>query len=1082
MPIGGQRRGSGRYVATVLFVDIAGSTERAAQIGDAAWKNLLGRYYAIVREGLRRFGGREIDTAGDGLFAVFGAPVDAIGCAFAVRDGAAALDLAVRSGLHVGEVQSIQGKVGGIAVHIGARIAAVAAPGDVLVSSTVKDLVAGARLRFEDRGEADLKGVPERWRLFAASPPVDEPVERATSGARSAGPRPASLRGRAALVGIVAIAFVTVSAGAVILNGQRPISPPTASALAGTAAPTAQIAATPTASPAAPSPSVVQSLVVAATASATPTPIVVGANSVGRMDASGRVTETATVGGLPDGVAVANGSLWVANTTDGTVTRLDSTTARPIDTIPVGASPSGIVAGFGAIWVANSGERTVQRIDPTTNTVVATITVGISPAQLATDGKWVWVTNRLDGSISRIDPNDDAVTTFPVGQTPVGVATGLGAVWVTDFDSGTVVRLDSRSGVAAAPIHVGNGPATVAVSADAVWVANTRDGTVSRIDPSTSSVRAVIPVGDEPSGVAIASGAVWVAVSSTSEMVRIDSRTGEVLRFAVGASPQGLVMDGDQPIFTARAPEGSHRGGTLRIVSGSDTFPNSPDPAFANYLPSSLTLLTNDTLVAYKRVGGPDGSTLVPDLATSIPIPTDSGRTYTFQLVPGVSYSTGIPVRASDVRRSIERAQAAIAPYASFDIIGAHHCQAAKPCDLSKGIVVDDQAGTVTFRLVAPDPLFLYDLAQTNAAILPAGTQAKNSEVPLPATGPYMLDLFRAGHEVRLVRNPRFHEWSRAAQPDGYPDVIDWTLAPPGTDPSSLVEAGLADMDADTIPPERLASIGTRLPAQLHVASSTETFFEFLNTRLPPFNDVRVRRAVNFAVDRQAAINAYGGLLEARVTCQVVPPTFAGYQPYCPYTVNPDASGTWRGRDLATARSLIDAAGVKGQAVTVYGLDLPGHREVARYFAGLLTQLGFTATTRLLSLDAMFTPPSGILTHASNVQMAGFWYAAPAPIASTMIAGTFTCPDFPNVPYNGFPQQFCERSIDAQVTKALALDQSGDRSAANALWAQIDRRIVDAAPAVMAFNPTDVAFVSKRVGNFQHHPVWQILFDQLWVQ
>jgi class 3 adenylate cyclase len=164
--IGGQRRGSGRYVATVLFVDIAGSTERAAQIGDAAWKDLLGRYYALVRQGLRRFGGREIDTAGDGLFAVFEVPVDAIGCAFTVRDGAAALGLAVRSGLHIGEVQSIQGKVGGIAVHIGARIAATAAPAEVLVSSTVKDLVAGSGISFEDRGEYELKGVGA-WRLYS---------------------------------------------------------------------------------------------------------------------------------------------------------------------------------------------------------------------------------------------------------------------------------------------------------------------------------------------------------------------------------------------------------------------------------------------------------------------------------------------------------------------------------------------------------------------------------------------------------------------------------------------------------------------------------------------------------------------------------------------------------------------------------------------------------------------------------------------------------------------------------------------------------------------------------------------------
>jgi peptide/nickel transport system substrate-binding protein len=215
----------------------------------------------------------------------------------------------------------------------------------------------------------------------------------------------------------------------------------------------------------------------------------------------------------------------------------------------------------------------------------------------------------------------------------------------------------------------------------------------------------------------------------------------------------------------------------------------------------------------------------------------------------------------------------------------------------------------------------------------------------------------------------------------------------------------------------------------------------------------------------------------------VVPPTFAGYEPYCPYTVLPDASGSWKGPDLATARTLIDQAGVKGQSVTVYGLDLPGHDAVARYFTDLLNSLGFKATTKLLSLDDMFAPPNGAVTHPSDVQVAGFWFFAQPPVAGTMIAGTFTCPDFPTTfGYTGYPTEFCDRDLDQQVRKAHALDQTGDRAAANAAWAQIDRKIVEAAPAAMLFNPTDVTLVSKRVGNFQHHPAWLVLLDQLWVQ
>ena len=148
---------SGRFLTTILFVDIVGSTELAGEIGDAAWRSLLGRYLALARDRLKRLGGREIDTAGDGLFAAFPVPADAVACAMAIRDAAAGLGVSVRAGLHMGEVETIDGKVGGIAVHIGARIAAAAGRGEVLVSSTVRDLVTGSRLRFEDRGEVPLK-------------------------------------------------------------------------------------------------------------------------------------------------------------------------------------------------------------------------------------------------------------------------------------------------------------------------------------------------------------------------------------------------------------------------------------------------------------------------------------------------------------------------------------------------------------------------------------------------------------------------------------------------------------------------------------------------------------------------------------------------------------------------------------------------------------------------------------------------------------------------------------------------------------------------------------------------------------
>ncbi|MDP9295663.1 MAG: adenylate/guanylate cyclase domain-containing protein [Actinomycetota bacterium] len=155
-----------RLLTTVLFTDIVGSTQLAAREGDRRWKALLEQHHETVRRELERFRGVEIDTAGDGFLASFDGPARAVRCALAVREAVGALGLEVRSGVHTGECELIGNKIGGIAVHIGARVAALAEPGQVLVSSTLKDLVAGSGLSFEDRGEHELKGVPDRRRLF----------------------------------------------------------------------------------------------------------------------------------------------------------------------------------------------------------------------------------------------------------------------------------------------------------------------------------------------------------------------------------------------------------------------------------------------------------------------------------------------------------------------------------------------------------------------------------------------------------------------------------------------------------------------------------------------------------------------------------------------------------------------------------------------------------------------------------------------------------------------------------------------------------------------------------------------------
>ncbi|MGH9002767.1 MAG: adenylate/guanylate cyclase domain-containing protein, partial [Acidimicrobiia bacterium] len=160
---------SNRILATVMFTDIVSSIERAAELGDQRWRDLLASHDAAVRRELRRFDGQEVKTTGDGFLATFTAPSRAVSCACAIREAVRQYGIEVRIGLHTGECELIGSDVGGLAVHTGARVAALAEPGEVLVSSTVKDLVAGSRINFVERGTHELKGVPGEWRVFAVA-------------------------------------------------------------------------------------------------------------------------------------------------------------------------------------------------------------------------------------------------------------------------------------------------------------------------------------------------------------------------------------------------------------------------------------------------------------------------------------------------------------------------------------------------------------------------------------------------------------------------------------------------------------------------------------------------------------------------------------------------------------------------------------------------------------------------------------------------------------------------------------------------------------------------------------------------
>ena len=482
------------------------------------------------------------------------------------------------------------------------------------------------------------------------------------------------------------------------------------------------------------------------------------------------------------------GSVWVANSVDGTVSRVEpDREERPVIRVP--GTPGGIAAGEGAVWVTDATGHTLSQISADSNTVVRDdIAVGNGAGAVTVGDGAVWVANALDGTVSRVDPQRGVETdVVRVGGRPDALAVGAGSIWVTNGDTASVSRIDPRKRVVVQTIPVGNGPRGIAVDGEAVWVANALDGTVSKIAATTGSVARVEAVAPGVSSIVASGGAIWVASPPASKVFRIDRESGQVTdTIEMGSSPARLPRADDTVWAAALPPASRHRGGTL-VVSSYLSGCNCLDPAFAWQADAWRALsIMYDGLVAYRKTGGAPGATLVPDLAVNLPIPTDGGRTYRFQLRRGLRYSDGSPVRASDFRASMERLlglNGVSAPPFYGGILGAERCSAQPGrCDLREGIEVDDAAGTVTIHLSAPDPDLLAKLALPFAFVLPADAPAPAQPVTdlghlatsactgFRAPGPYMAASFDPKRELRLARNPRFKPFAPDAQPDGYPD------------------------------------------------------------------------------------------------------------------------------------------------------------------------------------------------------------------------------------------------------------------------------------------------------------------------
>jgi peptide/nickel transport system substrate-binding protein len=530
---------------------------------------------------------------------------------------------------------------------------------------------------------------------------------------------------------------------------------------------------------------------------------------------------------------------------------------------------------------------------------------------------------------------------------------------------------------------------------------------------------------------------------------------------------------------TSTSTSGGAAGGTFTAVAQAAPS-GSPDPQIDYTLQEwQLLIFTHDGLVAFKRVGGTDGTKLVPDLATSIPEPTDGGKTYTFTIRKGIKFSNGNELKPSDVKYTFLRlfkiGQSPNAGSWYNVIVGGDACvKTPKTCNLDQGVIANDAKSTVTFHLTRGDPEFLDKLAVPFAFILPTGTPNTEVQIPPPGTGPYKWAQYNPNKQVKLVRNTFFKVWSKDAQPPGNPDVIVEKFGLSGEAQVTQVENGQADWMFDTPPADRLNEMSTKFPDQVFVNTLTAVYYYAFNVRVPPFNNLKARQGVNYATDRNALVKIYGGPKLAVPTCQVLPPGFPGYKAYCPYTKNP-GSGKWTAPDMTKARQLIAASGTKGAVVKVNTDTTDVNKAFGEYFVSLLNNLGYKAQLQALSADIQYPYCQN---SKNKVQFCWSSWYQDYPAASDFLNVLLGCASFvPNSNASPNISEFCVKPIQAQMDAALKQGIT-DPSGANTKWAAVDKAVTDQAPWVSMFNPKYLNFVSKRVKGFQFSPQWYFLIDQ----
>ncbi len=462
-------------------------------------------------------------------------------------------------------------------------------------------------------------------------------------------------------------------------------------------------------------------------------------------------------------------------------------------------------------------------------------------------------------------------------------------------------------------------------------------------------------------------------------------------------------------------------------------------------------------LLGYKQTAGPDGATIIPALAEKLPTVSADGKDYKFTLRPGLKYSNGKPVMASDFKASIERLYKIDSPGVGFfdQIVGADTFSKTKKGGIS-GITVNDKARTVDIKLSSPRGDFLYILGIPFAAIVPKSTPASDQSTRgIPSTGPYMQQKYQPNRSFVFVRNPNYKEIPGI--PKGNPDKLTGTIISEDTAALQTVLNGKSDYDFRTIPTDRLSEVQTKYKDQLRLYTPANTYYLAMNSRVPPFNNLKAREAINYAIDRGAMVRLFGGL--GVTTQNFLPPTYPQYKKITKYT-----------HDLAKAKQLVQQSGTAGMKVTVWGLNEAPSQPTTEYVADVLNKIGWKATPKLLAHDVYFTTIGNQATKA-QIMYTDWYQDYPHPLDwfDVLLNGNrITQTHNNNVGNADFP------AANATIEKLKKEPKLNDTI--NKQWAQLDNDYVVKYSAIAPFlNIEGTDFFGKNVdlGCYYNHVLFQ---------